>query len=173
MDLTVERARRGDAAAFEQLYHTHSGWVYALARRMAQDETVAKDLTQEIFIRLWRKLASFRGDSEFTTWFRRLAINLCLNRLGDDRRRMDRVFFTDDVTTYETTARVRSRPYEEAVDLERAIAQLPQRARNVFVLHDVEGYKHAEIAEMTGVAEGTVKAQLHRARKLLQAAMTR
>ena len=173
MDLTVERARRGDAAAFAQLYHAHSGWVYALARRMAQDETLAKDLTQEIFIRLWRKLSSFRGDSEFTTWFRRLAINLCLNRLNDDRRRTDRVFTTEDVTAFETTAQARTRPYEEAMDLERAIARLPQGARNVFVLHDVEGYKHAEIAAMTGVAEGTVKAQLHRARKLLQAAITR
>jgi len=174
MNITVERARRGDAGAFEELYHEHSGWVYALARRMAQDETLAKDLTQEIFIRLWRKLDSFRGDSEFTTWFRRMAINLCLNKLSDEKRRTARVFITEDVTTYETMPR-RTMPAtpEAAIDLERALGTLPPGARNVFVLHDVEGYKHSEIAEMTGVAEGTVKAQLHRARKLLQAAMTR
>jgi RNA polymerase sigma-70 factor (ECF subfamily) len=173
MNTTVERARRGDAAAFEQLYHEHSGWVYALARRMAQDETMAKDLTQEIFIRLWRKLESFRGESEFTTWFRRMAINLCLNKLGDEKRRTARVFTTDDVTPFEAPTRPGAQAPEAGIDLERAIATLPQGARNVFVLHDVEGYKHSEIAQMTGVAEGTVKAQLHRARKLLQAAMSR
>jgi RNA polymerase sigma-70 factor (ECF subfamily) len=173
MNITVERARRGDAAAFEELYHEHSGWVYALARRMAQDETLAKDLTQEIFIRLWRKLESFRGESEFTTWFRRMAINLCLNKLSDEKRKTARVFTTDDPSMFETPNRPIAHSPEAGIDLERAIGTLPQGARNVFVLHDVEGYKHSEIAHMTGVAEGTVKAQLHRARKLLQAAMTR
>jgi RNA polymerase sigma-70 factor (ECF subfamily) len=172
MDLIVEQARRGDAGAFERLYHIHSGWVYALARRMAQDETLAKDITQEIFIRLWQKLGSFRGDAEFTTWFRRLAINLCLNRLGDERRRDARVFGAEDPAIFEGRSG-RTREYEAGIDLERAIGTLPQGARNVFVLHDVEGYRHSEIAAMTGVAEGTVKAQLHRARKLLQAAMIR
>jgi RNA polymerase sigma-70 factor, ECF subfamily len=173
MNTTVERARRGDAAAFEELYRDHSGWVYALARRMAQDETLAKDLTQEIFIRLWQKLDSFRGESEFTTWFRRMAINLCLNKLDDEKRRTARVFTTDDVTPFEARTRARTPSTEAAIDLERAIGTLPPGARNVFVLHDVEGYKHNEIAAMTGVAEGTVKAQLHRARKLLQAVMTK
>src|SRR5687767_11518839 len=102
MNTTVERARRGDAAAFEELYRDHSGWVYALARRMADDETLAKDLTQEIFIRLWQKLDSFRGESEFKTWFRRMAINLCLNKLTDERRRTNRVFTTDDLGLYDT-----------------------------------------------------------------------
>src|SRR5687768_17297901 len=166
MNTTVERARRGDAAAFEALYHEHSGWVYALARRMAEDETLARDMTQEIFIRLWQKLDSFRGESEFTTWFRRIAINVCLNKVGDERRRNQRVFTTDDVAYFETATRAP----EKNIDLERAIKTLPAHARTVFVLHDVEGYKHSEIASMTGVAEGTVKSQLHRARKLLQAA---
>jgi RNA polymerase sigma-70 factor, ECF subfamily len=171
MNTTVERARRGDAAAFEELYRQHSGWVYALARRMAGDETLAKDLTQESFIRLWQKIDSFRGESEFTTWFRRMAINICLNKLGDERRRTNRVFTTDDLSAFDAGGK-RQTP-EAGIDLERAMAQLPNGARAVFVLHDVEGYKHSEIAEMTGVAEGTVKAQLHRARKLLQAAMNR
>ena len=171
MNTTVERARRGDAAAFEELYRDHSGWVYALARRMADDETLAKDLTQEIFIRLWQKLGSFRGDSEFTTWFRRMAINLCLNKLTDEKRRTNRVFTTDDLGVFDTGGK-RQTP-GAGIDLERAMKTLPNGARAVFVLHDVEGYKHHEIAEMTGVAEGTVKAQLHRARKLLQAAMNK
>lgn len=171
MNATVERARLGDAAAFEELYRSHSGWVYALARRMAEDDTMAKDLTQEIFIRLWHKLDSFRGDSEFTTWFRRMAINLCLNKLGDERRRTARVFTAEDLTSFETAGPVRTS--DAGIDLERAMRVLPAGARSVFVLHDVEGYKHSEIADMTGVAVGTVKAQLHRARKLLQAAMNK
>ena len=171
MNTTVERARRGDATAFEQLYREHSGWVYVLARRMAGDDTVAKDLTQEIFIRLWQKLSSFRGESEFATWLRRMAINVCLNKLGDERRRTTRVFTTDDLGAFEQPRGARTP--EAGIDLERAIGTLPTGARAVFVLHDVEGYKHSEIAQMTGVAEGTVKAQLHRARKLLQAAINR
>jgi RNA polymerase sigma-70 factor (ECF subfamily) len=171
MNTTVERARRGDAAAFEELYREHSGRVYALARRMADDETMAKDLTQEVFIRLWQKLDSFRGESEFSTWLTRMAINHCLNRLGDEKRRTSRVFTTDDLTPFEGVQRQNTPG--AGIDLERAIAQLPTGARTVFVLHDVEGYKHSEIAKMTGVAEGTVKAQLHRARKLLQAAMNK
>lgn len=171
MNTTVERARRGDADAFEQLYREHSGWVYALARRMADDETLARDMTQEIFIKLWQKISSFRGDSEFTTWFRRIAINICLNRLSSEKRRSNRVFTTDDVAAYETGGK--SHGAGAGIDLERAIRGLPEHARAVFVLHEVEGYKQREIAEMTGVAEGTVKSQLHRARKLLQAAMNR
>lgn len=165
---TVEQARGGDPAAFEQLYRDHSGHVFALARRMTGDDAQAKDVTQEIFIRLWQKIGSFRGDSEFTTWFRRLSVNVCLNSLSSERRREQKVFATDDLLPFDrgTLPQPGSR-----IDLERAIDTLPKKARAVFVLHDVEGYKHAEIAQMTGVAVGTVKAQLHRARKLLQGAL--
>ena len=136
---------------------------------MCRDDTQAKDVTQEVFIRLWQKIGSFRGDSEFATWFRRLTINVCLNAINADRRREERVFVSDDPTVFD---RGRS-PAEGGIDLERAISKLPTNARAVFVLHDVEGYKHAEIARMTGVAVGTVKAQLHRARKLLQMALNK
>jgi RNA polymerase sigma-70 factor, ECF subfamily len=163
--LTVERARRGDPHAFEELYREHSGQVYATACRMTADEALAKDVTQEVFIRLWKKIGSFRGESEFTTWFRRLTINVCLNALNSERRREKRVFGADDLDAFDRGTTTRP---EHAIDLERAIKTLPTNARAVFVLHDVEGYKHVEIAEMTGVAVGTVKAQLHRARKLLQ-----
>ena len=171
MDLTVERARRGDPAAFEQLYRDHSRWVYALARRLADDDAEASDMTQDVFIRLWQKLGTFRGDSEFHSWLRKLAVNVCLNRLSDERRRVKRVFTTEDPSVFETGGGTEA--HETHIDLERAIRGLPRHARNVFVLAEVEGYKQREVAEMTGVAEGTVKAQLHRARKLLQAALNR
>jgi RNA polymerase sigma-70 factor (ECF subfamily) len=100
-----------------------------------------------------------------------MAINVCLNKLGDEKRRTTRVFTTADLASFESAQRARTP--EAGIDLERALATLPTGARTAFVLHDVEGYKHSEIAEMTGVAEGTVKAQLHRARKLLQAAMNK
>jgi RNA polymerase sigma-70 factor, ECF subfamily len=166
----VDRARRGDPDAFEDLYHAHSPAIYALARRMTADETMAKDVTQEVFIRVWKKLGSFRGDSEFTTWLRRLSVNVCLNAIAGEKRHSTRVFATDELDIFD---RGKSGSEDAALDLERAIALLPTNARAVFVLYDVEGYKHAEIAEMTGVAVGTVKAQLHRARQLLQTALQR
>jgi RNA polymerase sigma-70 factor (ECF subfamily) len=171
MEMTVERARRGDPAAFEQLYREHSRWVYALARRLADDDAEASDMTQDVFIRLWQKLDTFRGDAEFRGWLRKLAVNVCLNRMSDERRRIERVFTTEDPSLFETGGNTKA--HETGIDLDRAIRQLPKHARTVFVLTEVEGYKQREVAEMTGVAEGTVKAQLHRARKLLQAALNR
>jgi RNA polymerase sigma-70 factor, ECF subfamily len=171
MEMTVERARRGDPAAFEQLYHEHSRWVYALARRLADDDAEASDMTQDVFIRLWQKLDKFHGDSEFRGWLRKLAVNVCLNRMSDERRRIKRVFTTEDPSFFETGGNTKA--HETGIDIDRAIRKLPKQARNVFVLTEVEGYKQREVAEMTGMAEGTVKAQLHRARKLLQAALNR
>jgi RNA polymerase sigma-70 factor, ECF subfamily len=168
MDLIVQRARSGDAAAFEQLYRLHADWVYGLACAMLADETAARDATQEIFIKLWKSVANFRGESEFTTWLRRLAINHCLTAITAERRRHARVFATDDLAAFDPGVRPRT---ETAIDLERAISTLPANARAVFVLHDIEGYKHADIADMMGVAVGTVKSQLHRARGLLQKAL--
>ena len=154
--------------AFEDLYREHSGRVYAIARRMLADEALARDATQEVFVRLWRKIDSFRGESEFSTWFRRLTINVCLNVLSSEKAREKHVFHSDDLEKFDRGKGTRP---DAHIDLERAIALLPSGARAVFVLHEVEGYKHHEIAKMTGVAVGTVKAQLHRARKLLQGAL--
>ena len=171
MTTTVERARRGDAAAFEELYREHSRWVYALAHRLADDEAEAADMTQEVFIRLWQKVGSFRGDVEFRAWLKRLAVNVCLNRMNTDKRHARWLFTTDDLEPFDTGTRAHS--YDDGIDLDRAIDMLPKGARNVFVLTEVEGYKQSEVAELAGIAEGTVKAQLHRARKLLQAALNR
>jgi RNA polymerase sigma-70 factor, ECF subfamily len=153
------------ADEFEELYRANAGRVYALCLRMTADSALAAELTQDVFVRAWNKLDTFRGESEFSTWLRRLAVNHVLNELTARKRRESRIEVTGDLEQYD---RGRSMQVESRMDLERAIAALPDRARQVFVLHDVEGYRHEDIARLNGVAVGTVKAQLHRARKLLQ-----
>ena len=163
-------AAAGDAHAFARLYREHAGRIHALARRMAGDDE-ADELTQDVFVRAWEKLAGFEGKSAFSTWLHRLAVNVVLGSRRAEGIRIGKVFGTDDLEAYETP----TRPADpgDRVDLERAIATLPPGARTVFVLHDVEGYKHEEIAELHGIAVGTCKAQLHRARRLLREALDR
>lgn len=154
-----------DAAAFEDLYRENAGRIYALCLRMCGDAAQAEDLTQDVFIRAWKSLGSFRGESQLSTWLHKLAVNICLNWLNRGGKRGRRDVHLDDLSVLEER---RADSPESRMDLERAIATLPPRARQVFVLHDVEGYRHEDIARMSGIAVGTVKAQLHRARKLLQ-----
>lgn len=165
----VSRAQSGDATAFESLYRQHSRRIFALCLRMVADPDRAEDLVQETFVRAWEKLSSFRGDSAFATWLHRLAINVVLGegRRRQSRREGDQVPIDDSSTLQPPTRRS-----ETGIDLERAIAGLPDQARVVFVLHDIEGYRHSEIAELAGIAEGTSKAHLHRARRLLREALT-
>jgi RNA polymerase sigma-70 factor (ECF subfamily) len=163
------RAGKGDVKAFEKLYRDHLGRVYALCLRMSGDPSLAEELTQEAFIRAWSKLTSFRGDSAFSTWLHRLTVNVVLGH-GRSRSRRERAQSADESTAKEP--QVQPRQPETALDLERAVGTLPRRARTVFVLHDVEGYKHHEIADLTGMAVGTSKAQLHRARRLLRKALS-
>jgi RNA polymerase sigma-70 factor (ECF subfamily) len=167
MDLTVRRAQQGETAAFEQLYHAHVGRVYALCLRLCSDSTRAEELTQDVFVRAWEKLGSFQGKSAFSTWLHRLAVNVVLGDRRSEGVRVHRVFGTDEPEKYETPSLRGSDP-GIAMDLERAIAQLPPGARSVFVLHDVEGYKHHEIATLLEISAGTSKAQLHRARMMLR-----
>ena len=162
----VTRAQAGDVQAFEQLYRDNLGRVYALCFRLAGNPTLAEELTQDVFVRAWQKLGSFRGESAFFSWLYPLAVNVALSERRARRRRTSRVFNTDDLTPFDRPERPPGP--EGGFDLERALGALPPGARAVFVLHDVEGYKHEEIAELTGVATGTSKAQLHRARKLLK-----
>lgn len=165
----VQRAREGDVAAFEQLYRENVGRVYALCLRLASDASLAEELTQDVFVRAWRKLGSFRGESAFASWLYPLTVNVALTERRSRLRRTSRVFGTEDPAAFEKPL---PGPGPEAgFDLERALAQLPPGARSVFVLHDVEGFRHEEIARLTGVATGTSKAQLHRARKLLREAL--
>jgi RNA polymerase sigma-70 factor (ECF subfamily) len=168
---TVRRAQQGDVAAFEQLYRQNLDRVFALCLRLCGDGTRAEELTQDVFVRAWQKLGSFEGKSAFSTWLHRLAVNVVLGERRSEGIRIGKVFGTDDLEAYETP----TKPPDpgQAMDLERAIASLPPGARTVFVLHDVEGYKHEEIAELHGLAVGTCKAQLHRARRLLREALER
>lgn len=170
-DQLVERAQRGDLDAFEALYRRESGRIYALCLRMAGDTSVAEELTQDVFVRVWQKLDQFRFKSAFGTWVHRLAVNVVLQRLRTEKRRAKRFHQTDDLQRFDAGG-PRATPGKR-IDLERALETLPPGARTVFLLHDVEGYKHEEIAELTGSAVGTSKAQLHRARKLLRKALER
>jgi RNA polymerase sigma-70 factor, ECF subfamily len=167
----VRRAKEGDVAAFEQLYHRHVNRVYALCMRLSGSASLAEELTQDAFVRAWQKLGSFRGDSAFSSWLYPLTVNVAYSERRARLRRTSRITATDDLSRFETPGR-REKP-ELGMDLERAVAALPPGARDVLVLHDVEGFRHDEIARMTGVATGTSKAQLHRARRLLREALAR
>ncbi len=169
----LDRARDGDRSAFEQIYHLHVNRVYALCLRMSADRDLAESLTQDAFIRAWRNLSSFEGRSRFTTWLHRLTVNVVLDQRRRTRRRDARETSLDEAPEVGTIPETRSRPEHggHRMDLERAIATLPDGARSAFVLHDVQGYKIREIAELSDLAIGTVKAQLHRARRLLREAL--
>lgn len=165
----VALAAGGDAHAFERLYRTHSARVHSLVRRMLSDDD-ADEVTQDIFVRVWHKLGSFRGESAFGTWLHRLAVNVVLARraeLGTRRKR-----YHDDDAPLELVS-TRRAPSELSMDFEAALARLPEGARQIFVLHDVEGYRHEEIADMLGLATGTSKSQLHRARMALRVHLDR
>lgn len=165
----IDRARQRDQQAFAVLYRRHLGRVYAICRRMAGNAPLAEELTQTVFVKAWQKLDLFRGDSAFGSWLHRLTVNTVLTEFRTTRRREARVFGTDDPAALENPA-TPPRPGLR-LDLEQAITGLPPRARIVFVLHDVEGYKHEEIAALLDLETGTTKAQLHRARQLLQEAL--
>jgi RNA polymerase sigma-70 factor (ECF subfamily) len=157
-------AASGDAHAFERLYRGHVGRIASLVRRMMGEEE-AEDVIQDVFVRAWQKLGTFRGESAFGTWLHRLAINLVLGRRETQGLRRKR--HVEGEMVLELVPGRRTTP-EISLDFETAIERLPDGARQVFVLHDVEGYRHEEIAEMLGLATGTSKSQLHRARMALR-----
>ncbi len=164
------RAQRGEVEAFEELYRAHSGRVYALCLRLTADGAMARELTQDVFVKAWEALPDFRGEANITTWLHRIAVNAMLMQRRSDRRRNARVSLADDdADDADATLQGVSAPADvaTAIDLERAMASLPPGVRRAFVMHDVEGYSHEEIARMTGLAAGTLRAQLHRARQLL------
>ncbi len=160
----VALAASGDAQAFERLYRLHVVRIHSLARRMIGFEE-ADEVTQDVFVRAWEKLGSFKGRSTFGTWLYRLATNLMLGRRAAIGRERSRYATKEGVLDNMQGSPVRP---ELAIDFEQAIGRLPNGARQVFVLHDVEGFKHDEIGEMLGVSAGTSKAQLHRARMRLR-----
>ena len=166
----IQAAQAGDANAFRAVYEAHVGRVRALCLRLSGDSGRADELTQDVFVRVWERLGTFRGESAFGTWLHRLAVNEVLQTLRSAGRRERRVAIMAEPP--ETQVHGGAEP-EQSMDLEAAIAALPEGCRTVFVLHDVEGLRHEEIASLTGTAVGTSKAHLFRARRLLREALNR
>ena len=167
----AKAAAGGDMAAFEELYRRHNRRVYALCLRMTQNQTEAEDLMQESFIQLFRKIGSFRGDSAFTTWLHRLTVNQVLMHFRKRSVKLEKTTEEGDtpVQVVQGTENPNQMPVVDRIALDKAIAQLPPGYRSVFVLHDIEGHEHEEVARMLGVAVGTSKSQLHKARMRLRA----
>ncbi|HKV52874.1 MAG TPA: RNA polymerase sigma factor [Gemmatimonadaceae bacterium] len=170
----VALAAAGDRQAFERVYRANVQRVFSICVRMCGDRGRAEELTQDVFVRAWEKLPLFRGESAFSTWLHRLAVNVVLNDRKVQGRERSRVATSDNDEDGEELYGATAPPsHGDRMDLEAAIGLLPPGARRVFVLHDVEGYRHEEIAEMLGVTAGGSKAQLHRARLLLREALNR
>jgi len=171
----IRRAQQGDAASFERLYQMHSRRVYSLCLRMVGNTAEAEDLTQEAFLQLFRKIATFRGESAFSTWLHRLAVNVVLMKL---RKKSGKETSLEQVTEPDEEAGTPGRDFGgpdlrltgslDRVNLQRAVDQLPPGYKAVFVLHDVQGYEHNEIADMMGCSIGNSKSQLHKARMRLR-----
>lgn len=161
-------AAGGDRRAFERLYRANVNRVYAICVRMCGDRGTAEELMQDAFVRAWERLPQFRGDSAFSTWLHRLTVNVVLEAKRSDRRRQARIEEEDPTDALPVATRSND---AERMDLAAAIAALPTGARTVFALHDVEGFKHEEIAKMLDITSGGSKAQLHRARRLLREAL--
>jgi RNA polymerase sigma-70 factor (ECF subfamily) len=169
-DLDVARAASGDTAAFERIYARHVARVHGLARRMAGPDS-ADELTQDVFVRAWQKLGTFRGDASFGTWLHRLAVNVIIERFRSLGTQRDRFLADGDEALQRMPAPRRTGDFR--MDFDAAMERLPPAAREVFVLHDVEGYKHHEIGTLLGISAGTSKSQLHRARTLMRGHLER
>jgi RNA polymerase sigma-70 factor, ECF subfamily len=160
----VALAAAGDTSAFERIYRAHVGKVHSLARRMLGPGE-ADEVTQDVFVRTWQKLHTFRGDAAFSTWLHRLAVNVVIERRRAYAVQRDRI--SDDPAALDRIMVPPARA-DLTVSFDQAIEHLPAGAREIFVLHDVEGYKHREIASLLDITTGTSKRQLHRARMLLR-----
>jgi len=167
-NLLIKEAQEGGHSAFEKLYRLNVGKVYAICLRITVDRNKAEELTQDTFVRAWENLDSFRGESLFSTWLYRIAVNVTLIHMRSNRRRFARF------SSLSKLIKLSSREEHSSgigIDIEKAITKLPLNAKMIFIMHDIEGYKHDEIAEMMSIAPGTTKAQLHRARSLLREAL--
>jgi RNA polymerase sigma-70 factor (ECF subfamily) len=170
----VERCRRGDLGAFEEIYRVHAGRLFSVACRLLGNTADAEDLLQEIFLSAHRKLDTFRGESALGTWLYRLATNLCLDHLRSRAGRSSQLTdsLDDEPGLFDTSSGSLAERTVTRMDLERALARLPDGCRAAFVLHDIEGLEHREVAEVLGIAEGTSKSQVHKARLRLRALLT-
>jgi RNA polymerase sigma-70 factor, ECF subfamily len=171
----IRRSQAGDPAAFDFLYQLHSRRVYALCLRMVNNPADAEDLMQEAFLQLFRKIGTFRGESAFSTWLHRMTVNVVLMRLRKKSLPTDSLEETLDPEQENSSPKrdvgapdLRLSGAVDRVNLERSIEQLPPGYRTVFVLHDVQGYEHNEIADIMGCSVGNSKSQLHKARTRLR-----
>jgi RNA polymerase sigma-70 factor (ECF subfamily) len=171
----VQRCRDGDLTAFEELYRAHAGRLFSVACRLLGNPTDAEDLLQDIFLAAHRKLDTFRGESALGTWLYRLATNLCLDHLRSRSGRSNQLTdpLDDELGLFDTSTSSLAEQTVTKMDLERALARLPDGCRAAFVLHDIEGLEHREVGEILGIAEGTSKSQVHKARTRLRGLLTR
>jgi RNA polymerase sigma-70 factor (ECF subfamily) len=162
----ITRAQKGDQQAFHELYEIYHRRIYALCWRMLADKDSAEDVCQEVFVQLWQKIQNFRGESKFSTWLHSVATNTVLGHLRKQKNWLQRIFSVEDQTIVEASVEMVDDSLSVALDTK--IQQLPERARLVFVLFAVEGYRHEEIAKMLNMAVGSSKSQYHRAKSLLR-----
>lgn len=166
----VARAQQGDQQAFHQLYEIYHRRIFALCWRMLADKDSAEDVCQEVFVQLWQKINNFRGESKFATWLHSVATNTVLGHLRKQKNWLQRIFSIEDQTVVEASVELVDDSLSTMLDLK--IQQLPERARLVFVLFAVEGYRHEEIAKMLNMAVGSSKSQYHRAKTLLRESLS-
>ncbi|TDF34434.1 RNA polymerase sigma factor [Alteromonadaceae bacterium M269] len=160
----VNAVKQGDKRAYRQLYDKHIGRVYALCYRLTADKSLAEDAAQEVFVQLWQKIENYRGDSKFTTWLHSVTSNVTISYLRKQKSWWQKMFSIEDSEVMQHGAEESS----DSVDLDTYVARLPERARLVFVLHAIEGYRHEEIAKMLNMALGSSKAQFHRSKQLIK-----
>ena len=163
----INACKMGDPAAFKSLYDKYSGRVYALSLRMCGSDDIADDLTQEVFIKVWESISSFKGDSAFYSWLHRICINCFLMKLRTEKNYEKKI--SESLNNSKSSSLMTAYTNDDfSLDMEKAIQKLPSQAKLVFILFEVEGYKHKEISQMLNIEEGTSKAHLHKARKILR-----
>ena len=160
----VQAVKQGDKKAYRQLYDKHIGRVYALCYRLTADKALAEDAAQEVFVQLWQKIENYRGDSKFTTWLHSVTSNVTISYLRKQKNWWQKMFSIEDSEAMQHSAESST----DSVDLDAYVTRLPERARLVFVLHALEGYRHEEIANMLNMAVGSSKAQFHRSKQLIK-----
>jgi len=163
----IAQAQQGDQQAFHRIYENYHRRIYALCWRMLADKDSAEDVCQEVFVQLWQKISNFRGESKFSTWLHSVASNIALGHIRKNKTWLQRIFSIEDQVVEDVAVDM-----PQCSNLDKNILKLPERARLVFVLFAIEGYRHEEIASMLGMAVGTSKAQYHRARGLLRESLS-
>ena len=170
----AQKAADGDVAAFEQIYWQHHRRVFSVCLRMTKNVTEAEDVTQQVFLLLFRKIGSFRGDSAFSTWLHRMTVNTTLMHFRKNKTIKESTTEDGELPerNYSGNKKHSKTHFVDSIALTRAIGELPEGYRKVFILHDIQGYEHKEIAQMLGCAAGTSKSQLFKARRKLQKLMS-